>query len=334
MSGLDFSAAVEQVLRPLFAASNVLNILERADRQGLLAALRDGASIGTLARLAGLVDTSAETFARALVVTGIAQLVDGTYRLTAPWQVIAAEGNPVPLAAALSANRAMDRMLLASEADYFSIPAADRLAFARAAAPDPYSSRVVALWREELEDDPLGRSMLGGGRFLELGCGVAGGMLTLLQAVPKMHAVGIELNPELSAEARRRSVELGVSDRVEIVTGDATTFRDKQPFDFGFWSQAFFPAPTREAALRTVFDSVRSGGHITAPVFGRHEVIAVDPGGLEARNYAIWRVMFDGWGVPERTTEELSNEITTAGFVDPSTAARLFATMIVHARRP
>jgi hypothetical protein len=63
-------------------------------------------------------------------------------------------------------------------------------------------------------------------------------------------------------------------------------------------------------------------------------MIAVDPAGLEARNYAIWRVMLDGWGVPERRTEELSNEITSAGFVDPSTAARLFGTMIVHARRP
>ena len=127
---------------------------------------------------------------------------------------------------------------------------------------------------------------------------------------------------------------MGVSDRVEIVTGDATTFRDEQPFDFGFWSQAFFPAPTREAALRTLFHSVRSGGHVTAPVFGRHEVIAADPGGLEARNYAIWRVMLDGWSVPERTAEELSNEIAAAGFVDPSTTTRLFGAMIVDARRP
>ena len=85
--------------------------------------------------------------------------------------------------------------------------------------------------------------------------------------------------------------------------------------------------------LRTLFDSVRSGGHITAPVFGRHDVIAADPGGQEARNYAIWRVMLDGWGVPERSTEELSNEITAARFVDPTTA-RLLGTMIVQARRP
>ena len=43
-----------------------------------------------------------------------------------------------------------------------------------------------------------------GGSLLELGCGVAGRVLVMLQAIPAMQAVGIELSADLAAVAVRR----------------------------------------------------------------------------------------------------------------------------------
>jgi hypothetical protein len=120
--------------------------------------------------------------------------------------------------------------------------------------------------------------------------------LTLLQALPKLRAVGVELDPDLADEARRRAAELGVADRVEIITGDATTFISDPHFDFGIWSQWFFPTATRPGALATLFAYVRRGGAVRAPVFGLHDQIARDPTGKQARSYAVDRIMLDAWG--------------------------------------
>lgn len=62
-----------------------------------------------------------------------------------------------------------------------------------------------------------------GERHLELGCGLAGRILCLLQAYPAMTAVGVERAPDLAAEARRRAERLGVADRFVVVVSDATS---------------------------------------------------------------------------------------------------------------
>ena len=143
----------------------------------------------------------------------------------------------------------------------------------------------------------------------------------------------LELDPDLAAEARRRAADLGIQDRVEIVTGDATTYRADEQFDFGFWSQWFFPTSTREAALASLFANVRSGGIVRSPVFGDHARMADDPHGDEARLYSLERVMIDGWGVPERTPEQLKAEFEGAGFVDVTIVYRDINDGI-YARRP
>ncbi len=175
-------------------------------------------------------------------------------------------------------------MLSRPEATYASIPAADREAFARAVSPNPYAPELVDRVGRDIAADRWWAPMIDGGRYLELGCGIAGRMLTLLQAMPMLRAVGVELDSHLAEEARRRAKDLGLQDRVEIVTADATVYRADEPFDFGFWSQWFFPSATRDAALASLFANVRSGGVVRSPVFGDHQRMAAEPYGSDARH--------------------------------------------------
>jgi SAM-dependent methyltransferase len=115
--------------------------------------------------------------------------------------------------------------------------------------------------------------LVDGERFLELGCGLAGRLLSLLQAYPSMTAVGVELAPDLLEEAQRRAQELGVADRVEFRATDAQEFTAEGLFDLVFWSQFFFPEASRAATLQVAWCSMRPRGYIGAPVRGEPSLL-------------------------------------------------------------
>jgi ubiquinone/menaquinone biosynthesis C-methylase UbiE len=154
-----------------------------------------------------------------------------------------------------------------------------------------------------------------GARYLELGCGLAGGMLTELQMFPAMTATGVELAADLVAEAQARAEQLGVADRVEWVVGDAAQFDRPDSYDLCFWSQFFFPSPTRAAALATAARCLRPGGMLGAPVRARPDA---EPTSDEVLDYLLDDVLFAGWGIPERSDQELIEEVAEAGFVEVS----------------
>jgi trans-aconitate methyltransferase len=164
--------------------------------------------------------------------------------------------------------------------------------------------------------DPDLAALRDGGTLLELGCGVAGRTLALLQGVPDLRVVGLELAEDLAAEARSRAEALGVADRFEVVLADATTFDRPGAFDVVFWSQFFFPAASRRAALGVAFASLRPSGIVQAPLAGDFPTMRAEPDGGQARYYAVSRVVYESWGVPERTPEQLAAELEEAGFVD------------------
>ncbi len=330
---IGFREALESVLAPLTTARTLLSVLERAERQGVLRALRDGATISDLAARTGQPEASVRALCTALVVNGVAEPNPVGFGLTRSWQALAAEGAFAPLSDILAQSRVIDRMVSTPDATYASIGREDRSAFAHAVSPDPFAADLVDRIRHDIEGDPWWAAMTTGGRYLELGCGIAGRMLTMVRAMPNLYATGVELDPDLAQQARRRANDLGLQGRVEIVTADATTYRSDEQFDFGFWSQWFFPASTREAALASMLANVRRGGVVRSPVFGDHERMRQDPVGSEARLYALNRVMLDAWGVPERTPEQLRSEFEDAGFSDV-TIVPTDLTVSVYARRP
>ena len=87
-------------------------------------------------------------------------------------------------------------------------------------------------------------------------------------------------------------------------------------FDVAFWSQFFFPASSRGGALEVLFESLRPGGIVQAPLAADFPAVRADPHGSEARYYTLSRVVHESWGVPERTPELLAAELEGAGFVE------------------
>ena len=61
-----------------------------------------------------------------------------------------------------------------------------RLSFARAISPDPFAAGLVTGMGKALDGDPMYDVLRSGGSLLELGCGVAGRVLVMLQAIPAM----------------------------------------------------------------------------------------------------------------------------------------------------
>jgi tRNA G46 methylase TrmB len=83
------------------------------------------------------------------------------------------------------------------------LAAHERLAIAKGVTLDPASPYTPDLVKLLIENIPeLGARLVSGGWYLELGCGVGGGLLSLLQAYPLLTAVGVEIAPDLVAEAQ------------------------------------------------------------------------------------------------------------------------------------
>lgn len=313
-----FFEAYDEVLTPLLGAHGLIELLEGAEEAGLVSALREQTDVAELAASTGLPEHRVRAVCAALSTYDVVEAVDTGLRLTPAWQALVAPGAFVALADLLASARIEARLLreAASGVDYWSMPGEDRVLFARAISPNPFSADLVEAFRAGLSHDPTAADLASGGLLLELGCGVAGRVLTMLQALPQMRAVGVELSDDLAAEARRRANELGVADRFEVVTADAGAFDRPGEFDVVFWSQFFFPEAARAGALRTAYASLRSGGLALAPLLGDDAVIQADPRGAEARHRAVFRVILDGWGIPDRDRDQLAAEFEDVGFVE------------------
>jgi hypothetical protein len=333
---IGFFEAYETALRPLFLARNALSLISSVHAVGVTRALREPAGVRELAATVGLDETRTADVCAGLHTLGVVEHAGSDrYRLTPAWLALTAPGAFVPLDVALAGNAVESRLLASATAPtYWAMPAADRLVYARAISPDPYSDALVAAFGRQLAADPERAAILAGGRMLELGCGVAGRLLTTLRAAPRLSGVGVELSEDLAAEARRRADDLGLSERVTIICGDAAGYRGDEPFEFGFWSQFFFPERSRATALRALHANLRSGGVAFAPLGVDHAEIAADPDGTKAQAYAVWRVIVGSWGVPERTGPMLVDEFVDAGFVDVRVVERGGEGPVVRATRP
>ena len=140
---------------------------------------------------------------------------------------------------------------LSGGSGFAGLSSVDRLAYATAVSPDPFSPGIVAAMRAGagVPDAVRGR-VHDGDRHLELGCGVAGRILCVLQAFPTLTAVGVELAPDLAAEAERRAAALGVADRFEVVCADATTVRLDGTFDVASGASSSSPGQAARGPWR------------------------------------------------------------------------------------
>ena len=211
----------------------------------------------------------------------------------------------------------------ARSGDYWTTDPATRLGYATGVTVDPEDPADVELVRSFLAGFPEWCERAeAGADYLELGCGVAGSLLAQLQLFPQLRATAVEISADLVEEARGRADRLGLAGRVELVVADAATFDRPASADLCFWSQFFFPVPSRRGALAAAHRAVRPGGLVAAPLVGvpgrhgtRHDMRG--DARHDSRRVAALRARLDSWGIPLRTPAELAAELRDAGFTDP-----------------
>lgn len=325
-------------LQPWFNAVDAVGLVRGAWRAGLLQASESPADVAALVAATGMAADRCEAVAEALVAHGVLDRDgDGRYRVADDWSALLLADPPQSLETVLRYQDARVRMVedaVTGGGDYWAADAADRTAYAIGVSLDPATAHGRSLLRFALGQSPEVLELFeAGGTYLELGCGAAGSMTAALQEFPQTSAVGVELSADLVAVARDRAVRLGVADRMEVVHGDAAAYDGRTDFDFGFWSQFFFPEESRAGALAVLHRSVRPGGVVVAPLLGDPVTGVDDLRTDDGREYAVDRVLHGGWGIPIRSPEELVAELEGAGFVDPEVLDNGFSRR-VRARRP
>ena len=321
MTELSFFAAFDQVL-PHLTSNGLVALVSGADRSGLLPGLREPATVPEAAARTGLAEDRVDALCQGLTAFGVLVAAGSRYELSPAWRALYSPGAFVTVPDLLAGIDVEARIYrtLGEGGDYWSMPSQDRVTYARSVSPNPFSPGLVAAFRAAAQQDPDSAALAAGGCYLELGCGVAGRILTSLQAFPELRAVGVELSEDLVRAARERTERLGLSDRFEVVHEDARTFDRPESFDFAFWSQFFFPQDARADALATLFRCLRPGGIAWAPCAVDFDEVQTHPEGAEAKAYALRRLLLLSWGVPERTGAELCAEFAAAGFTDISTS--------------
>jgi SAM-dependent methyltransferase len=293
-------------------------LLQAALSSGLLDAARAPGTSAQLATATGLDAARVADLCLALDAHGVLDREGEAYRLSPDFATLADPDAPQTLTAIVGRAPVVAR-LLAHAADpdeaYATLPPDDLLAMARGAAAQPGSALALGAMERMFETRPEAKAIYqGGGRHLEVGCGVGGALLNLLVLFPALTAVGVERESRLLDEARRRAAELGVADRVEWRAMDARDLRDEAAFNTASWSQFFFPAETRAATLAVARRALKPGGYLGMPLLPDPPVTREELREPSGRAYARARVLYGGWGIPVQTAEEVRAEVEAAGF--------------------
>jgi SAM-dependent methyltransferase len=118
-------------------------------------------------------------------------------------------------------------------------------------------------------------------RVLDVGCGSASHLVHMLELSPGAAGIGIEADRAAAALARASVVHHGLTERVEIVEGDAREVLDAstEAFDLALLANVIYylPLGDRVPLLRAVADHMEPGGAVmvvttalTDAVFSRH----------------------------------------------------------------
>lgn len=330
-------AAAAEVIAPLTAGAERLGLVRGALQRGVLALAQAPHTPVELAAKLKLELERTVNLCRALDAHGVLVRTGEYYILAQSWAVLLGPEALTPLQEVLESVVARQLLLeqaAVGTATYWTLGTQERRTVASSVSVDPAWPHAPALMASVFENSTpdLHSLLANGGRYVELGCGLAGGLLCLLQAYPSVTAVGVDLASDLLEEAQRRAQHLGVANRVEFRATDAQQFTAEAPFDLVFWSQFFFPEASRVATLQTAWHSLRPGGYIGAPIRGEPALLD-DLQSEQGRWYATDRLVYAGWGVPARGAEDLRQELEGAGFV----GGRLVVTpisRILIARRP
>jgi arsenite methyltransferase len=138
--------------------------------------------------------------------------------------------------------------------------------------PSPGSAEVVTLSEHSVHEALLDEIRpLEGKKVLDVGCGTGKTVLSIAKEVgPNGKAVGIDLSPEGIAKAKRKTVELGLSEITEFRVADA----EKLPFKSNYFDVVISEcvvclAPNKQKTLNEKARVLKPGGKIVM-----HDVVS------------------------------------------------------------
>ncbi len=325
MQPVEADAAIERYLAARatldgwIAGAFALSLIDAASAAGIFEATRERSTLTSIANRLGLPLSRVASLCRALAIHGVVRSEGDLYELAPDFAAVSDPNVIVDLADLLGwATEYAHCIRLAADATVPQpgLTSGNWLAIA-AAAGSPTSLMVAAASARLGLVPELMAAWRNGAHHLELGCGVAVQLLASLVAHPSLSAVGVEHDPVVAAEARRRAAAMGVADRLEIRDQDAAEVEEKAAFDTAFWSQPFFAATDRAGALGAAHRALKVGGILVEPVFwyplegSIHGVASVPE---RARAQAIAHLVHDVWGAPILTFDELRAELEASGF--------------------
>jgi SAM-dependent methyltransferase len=234
---------------------------------GLFRALADAGSDGlTPAQLAERTGTYAEAvdvWGWAVDAHGLASLDDGSLRLDESVAAILLD-DQLPeflggqFAHAVTASMDWDRM-----AAFFRTgePIRQRPDRYRAAIERLTVQDIAVFFQEALAALPQVVVDLGSeGRVLDVHCGGGRWLIAMARRFPRLEFVGVEFEPDSVARARANVAEAGLSDRITIETGDATTPGHSGEFVLAYFQYALHQLPEPRGALAAAWAALRPGG--------------------------------------------------------------------------
>src|SRR4051812_31622943 len=141
--------AYDGVLSPVLGPYGLVNVLLGADSRGVLAALEEPVTVAQLAAGTGLSERRTQALVDALVAYDVVEPSGAAYRLRSAWLVLRASDAFATLSDTLASAEIEGRLLrdAAAGADYWTMPAEDRLVFARAVSPNPFAPSLVEAFR-------------------------------------------------------------------------------------------------------------------------------------------------------------------------------------------
>lgn len=111
------------------------------------------------------------------------------------------------------------------------------------------------------------------GYVLEVGCGTGRNLIKAAQRYPEALFYGIDISEEMLQVARKNVARAGLSDRITLHQGDATSFRPgeifgRDSFDRIFFSYALSMIPPWQASIAHAASMLAPGGRLAVVDFG------------------------------------------------------------------
>lgn len=112
-----------------------------------------------------------------------------------------------------------------------------------------------------------------GGLVLEMGCGTARNLIVAARRYPHARFLGFDISEAMLENARESVQRAGLTERISLIRGDATSFSPKRLFGIGamdrvFCSYTLSMVPDWELAVAAGVDALTPGGRMHMVDFG------------------------------------------------------------------